>query len=402
VSLSPTGDALTFDGQLGVRGLAINNPRLALDVVRGVDATVLARGVLDDKGTLRLDDAEVGLGSIRATARGSLEQASDHLAASIHVELPSAPCQGLLQSVPSALVPTLLGAEMTGTFGARGNVTFDSRNLDDLVFDWGVDDRCAMAVVPEGLAHERFAEPFEHTVYSPEGELESITTGPTTEAWTDLAHISPFMQVAVLTTEDGAFFRHHGFNRAAIRNALIANLKAGRFVRGASTITMQLAKNLFLSRDKTLSRKLEELVLADYLESAFTKQEMMELYLNVIEFGPSVYGITAAAEQYFGRKPGELNLAECLFLSSLLPSPLKYSKLAEKPVLSESWTKHLHALMGIAAKLGTISPEELEEGLRQTVAFHDPKEPPPAPRTPITANHFTRTTMADFDWEATP
>ena len=134
----------------------------------------------------------------------------------------------------------------------------------------------------------------------------------------------------MLTTEDGGFFRHHGFNTCAIRTALIANIKAGRFVRGASTITMQLAKNLFLSREKTLSRKLEELILTDYLEQTFTKDEMMELYLNVIEFGPDVYGVTAAADHYFGRTPAELNLAECLFLASLLPQPLRYHHLRER------------------------------------------------------------------------
>ena len=114
------------------------------------------------------------------------------------------------------------------------------------------------------------------------------------------------MIAAVLTTEDGAFYKHHGFNHAAIRNSAAANLKARRFVRGASTITMQLAKNLFLSREKTLSRKIEEVILTDYLEQAFRKDDMMELYLNVIEFGPDVYGVTQAAEYYFGRKPEEL------------------------------------------------------------------------------------------------
>ena len=130
------------------------------------------------------------------------------------------------------------------------------------------------------------------------------TTGPGSDNWTPLDEISPYMQVAVLTTEDGGFLKHHGFNRASIRSSIVANLKARRFARGASTITMQLAKNLFLSRDKTLSRKLEEVVLTDYLEQTFSKDELMELYLNVIEFGPAVYGITAAAEHYFGRTPG--------------------------------------------------------------------------------------------------
>jgi hypothetical protein len=403
VSLAASGDELTFDGDVGVRGLAIRNPRVAFDVVRGVDAAVVARGVLDDRGALRLDDAEVTLGAFHVLAQGTIEQTPQRLVASLAMDLPGAPCQSLLESIPSALVPTLEGAEATGTLGAHGRIAFDSTNLDDLVFDWNVEDRCSLTTVPEGLSHDRFSQPFEHAVYLPDGTLEVETTGPTTDAWTDLAHISPFMQVAVLTTEDGAFYKHRGFNRAAIRNALIANLKAGRFVRGASTITMQLAKNLFLSREKTLARKLEELILADYLEQAFTKKEIIELYLNVIEFGPDLYGITKAADHYFGRKPAQLNLAECMFLSSLLPSPLRFSKLADKPALSEGWTKHLHDLINIAARLGTISPEEAEEGLKEVVAFHDPKDPPPAPRPPVTGTHFEATHASDdADWEATP
>ena len=192
------------------------------------------------------------------------------------------------------------------------------------------------------------------------------------------------MQVAVLTTEDGHFYHHKGFNHAAIRNALIANLKARRFVRGASTITMQLAKNLFLSREKTLSRKLEELVLADYLEQAFSKAEMMELYLNVIEFGPNLYGITAAAQHYFGRKPSELNLAECLFLSSILPQPLAFHKAWEKPELGEGWMRTIRARMEVAAMTSEISPAELAEGLTEVVRFHHDSDPPVVPRPPVT------------------
>jgi hypothetical protein len=403
VSLASAGDALTFEGDVSARGLAIDERRIARETVRGVDATALARGVLDDKGMLRVDDAEVALGALRLLAHGSAEQTAEHLVASLAVELPSASCESLLQSVPSALLPILDGAEMSGSLGARGRIAFDSRNLDDLVFAWDVEDRCSMATVPEGLAKERFTQPFEHAIYEPDGTLEEETTGPTSDNWTDLEHISPFMQVAVLTTEDGAFYRHQGFNRAAMRNALVADLKAGRFVRGASTITMQLAKNLFLSRDKTLSRKLEEVILADYLESAFTKAEMMELYLNVIEFGPSVYGITQAAARYFGRTPAELDLAECLFLASILPSPIRYGKLAEKPQLSESWTQHLRELMAIAAKLGTISDAELAEGLKEEVTFRDPKDPPPEQRPPVTGTHFQATNeRTNADWEETP
>ncbi len=203
------------------------------------------------------------------------------------------------------------------------------------------------------------------------------------------------MQVAVLTTEDGAFFHHHGFNTWAIRASLVANLKAGRFVRGASTITMQLAKNLFLSRQKTLARKLEELILADYLERTFHKDEMMELYLNVIEFGPDLYGVRAAAQHYFGRRPAELNLAECLFLSSLLPRPREYHKMYEKGEVAPWLVSNIHQLMEVAHKNARISDKELEEAKAEVIVLHREDAPLPPPRPPVTGSHFT----GDDTWE---
>ncbi|HEY2518314.1 MAG TPA: biosynthetic peptidoglycan transglycosylase [Polyangiaceae bacterium] len=404
IALGPgESDPLTFDVDFSARALAISEPKVADDVVRGLDVAVIARGVLDDSGTLRLDDGELSLGALRVALHGSLAGAEDHLAASLLFELPKTKCQAILSSIPSALIPTLEGTEAEGDLGARVRLVFDSQKLDDLVLDARIDDGCAMTAVPEALAKDRFSQPFEHAIYDPDGSLDMETTGPTTDNWTDLDHISPFMQVAVLTTEDGAFYRHKGFNRAAIRNALVANLKAGRFLRGASTITMQLAKNLFLSREKTLARKLEELILADYLEQTFTKKELMELYLNVIEYGPNVYGITQAAFHYFGRKPDELNLAESLFLSSILPSPVRYHKLAEQPQLSEAWSKHLRDLMGIAGKLGTISADELAQGLAEQVVFHNPKDPLPPPRPSVTGTHFQlERDAADGEWKETP
>ncbi len=385
VVLDGKGKTLTFDGQLTFRGLAAHDPRLAADVVRGLDFDARARGVLSDRGELRLDEVETAMGALRVSGHGALEQTADHVAAAIDFELPVNACEAVIGSIPTALVPALRGAHMQGTLGARGRLAFDTRKLDDLSLDYTIEDRCRMSDVSSELDRDRFSKPFIHRVYTPEGKLAEETTGPTTDNWTDLEHISPFMQAAVLTTEDGGFFHHHGFNHAAIRNALLANIKARRFVRGASTITMQLAKNLFLSRDKTLSRKLEELILTDYLEQAFTKDEMMELYLNIIEFGPNVYGITAAADHYYGRRPEELDLAECMFLASILPKPVHYHHLYEHGELPDSWLRGIRARMIIAQRTGKITAAELAEGLTEPIVFHKPNTPRPPARPPVTA-----------------
>jgi hypothetical protein len=382
LALSADHGSLTFDGEGAVRGIALNLTRLAPEVVRGLDMGVRARGVADSDGNLRLDDFGATLGQIRLIGSGSIEQARDRVTGSLHAEVPVVSCQSILESLPTSLLPVLQGAHVAGNFGGHGLLSFDTRSLDDLRLDYDLQDDCRATAVPESLARERFRGPFAHHIYLPDGTISEVLTGPGTEGWTPLEGISPYMEVAVTTTEDGAFRKHRGFNRSAIRASLVANLKARRFVRGASTITMQLAKNIFLSRDKTISRKLEELALTEYLEQAFNKDELLELYFNIIEFGPSTYGIGPAADYYFGRTAGELNLAECLFLSSLLPSPLRYGKMRDGDQAPESWMKMLHATMETAHKRGLITDAELAEGLTETVVFYHGGPRPPS-RPPV-------------------
>jgi hypothetical protein len=395
VTLDDAGSSAVFDVDVSAKDLAVLQPKIAKEVVRGIALRAMARGTLDADGHLRLDDGELQFGALHLRGRGTVEQSAEYLAANLSFDLPVAACQSLLESVPAALLPHLAGARFKGTLGARGLVAFDTRKIDDLVLKYDFDDLCEMLIVPQELKKDRFNGRFTHAIVNKDDKPDERTTGPGEEDWADLDDISPFMQVAVLTTEDGSFFHHRGFNHAAIRSSIIANLKAGRFVRGASTITMQLAKNLFLSREKTVSRKLEELILATYLEKTFHKEELMELYLNVIEFGPDIYGVRAAARQYFGRRPDELNLAESLFLSSLLPRPREYFKIWEKGELPASWVKNIHQLMDVAEKNGKISRKELDEGLAEVVVFHKETDPPPAPRPAITGAHLT----GGDDWE---
>jgi transglycosylase-like protein len=382
VVLSGDGGTLTFDMEGGTRGLSVHQARIAHDVVRGIDAHVRARGTLSAEGDLRLDDFAAALGALDVAASGTLSQGPANLSAAMHFEIPTTSCQAMLDSMPSALLPVLAGTKMAGTFGALGRIAFDTRKLDDLELQYDVQDHCRVVDAPEALARERFKKPFTHRVYLPDGTMGEQTTGPGTSNWTPLGAISPYLQVAVLTTEDGGFPRHHGFNQGAIRASLVTNLKERRFVRGASTISMQLAKNLFLSREKTLSRKLEELVLTDYLEQTFSKDELMELYLNVIEFGPNVYGVTAASDYYFGRRPAELNLAESFFLSSLLPAPLRYGSMRSAPQAPDGWMNTLHSYMRTAKKVGLISEPELTEGTAEQVVFWH-GDARPAPRPPV-------------------
>ena len=236
------GDVMTFDGSIDVRSVSMRQPRLSEEPLRGLDFAISARGTLNDARELRVDDARIDVGALRVRTHGQIDDVKDHFDVALDLDVSPAECQALLESTPQGLLPLVRQSHMSGTFGATAHLAFDTRTLDKLVLDYQVDDRCRVLDVPHDMSRERFATAFSYRTYHADGTPGETSTGPGSTAWTDLEDISPYMVAAVLTTEDGAFYKHHGFNHAAIRSSVAANLKARRFVRGASTITMQLAK----------------------------------------------------------------------------------------------------------------------------------------------------------------
>jgi monofunctional biosynthetic peptidoglycan transglycosylase len=156
-----------------------------------------------------------------------------------------------------------------------------------------------------------------------QGKLHPLAVGPKNPWWTPSESIPPEMAWAVIVAEDANFYRHEGIDVKAIKNALKYDLEKKRFARGASTITQQTAKNLFLSREKTVTRKIEEIYLAKRMEQVLTKGRILELYLNIVELGPMVYGIGHGAHYYFDKPASSLTPRECAFLAAMLPGPQK-------------------------------------------------------------------------------
>jgi len=140
-----------------------------------------------------------------------------------------------------------------------------------------------------------------------------------------LGRISPYLIQAVLIAEDDKFFEHEGFDWASMRKALEANIKKKKVLRGGSTITQQLAKNLYLSPSQSVIRKVREAAIAFMLEHTLSKKRILELYLNVIEWGDGIFGAEAAARMYFGKPAMALSLAEAIRLASVLPNPHRFS-----------------------------------------------------------------------------
>jgi monofunctional biosynthetic peptidoglycan transglycosylase len=155
-------------------------------------------------------------------------------------------------------------------------------------------------------------------------EGEGDRTGPIT--WVPLSRISPTLRRAVIIAEDANFYHHKGIDWEAAWSALQRDWRERRFSRGGSTITQQLAKNLYLQPRKTIWRKVTEALIAMRIERHLSKPRLLELYLNVVEWGHGIYGAEAAARHYFGKSAAELTIEEASWLAAILPAPLRYEQ----------------------------------------------------------------------------
>ncbi len=179
---------------------------------------------------------------------------------------------------------------------------------------------------------------------------------PGSPSYVQLKDISPYMIHAVIVAEDGSFYSHKGFDWKEIQESLEANLKAGGAKRGGSTLTQQLAKNVFLSQEKSLWRKLKEAYLAYGIETHYKKDFILEKYLNVVEFGPGLYGVKNAAEHYFKKPPSQLHPLEAAWLAHLLPNPKVYSQAFRKGALTPFSKKMVMIILRRMAAYGKLSP----------------------------------------------
>jgi monofunctional biosynthetic peptidoglycan transglycosylase len=174
--------------------------------------------------------------------------------------------------------------------------------------------------------------------------------------WVPLARISPHLQRAVIAAEDASFFIHEGFDWEGIRDAALDNLEAGEMKRGGSTITQQLAKNLYLSSERSLFRKAREALITRSLERRLTKDRILELYLNVAEWGRGVYGAEAAAHHHFGKSAEDLTADEAAWLAAILPSPQRYDPIRKTTALSRRHQRILRWMHKVSTHASSPEP----------------------------------------------
>ena len=196
-----------------------------------------------------------------------------------------------------------------------------------------------------------------------QGDYHPFVVGPKNRYWTPSGRIPAEMKWAVILAEDSNFYKHEGFDVKAIKNAIKYDLEKKSLKRGASTITQQTAKNLFLSREKTITRKLKEIYLAYRMEQELTKGRIIEFYLNVVELGPMVYGIGHGAQYYFGKPASALTPRECAFLAAMLPGP----RLAYNPYKNLGKVlKRSDMILRLLRQKGVLGEGEYQAALAQS------------------------------------
>ncbi len=162
--------------------------------------------------------------------------------------------------------------------------------------------------------------------------------------WVPLSRISPHLRRAVVAAEDASFFTHEGFDWEGMKDAALYDLEKGELKRGGSTITQQLAKNLYLSSERSIFRKAHEALITRSLEHHLTKDRILELYLNVAEWGDGVYGAEAAAHHHFKKPARDLTEEEAAWLAAILPSPRRYDPLRKTTALTRRYERILYRM----------------------------------------------------------
>lgn len=343
-----------------VSGVGVLHPSLDREPWSGLSAAITATArYLPSSGRVDLDAVRLEGFGLMVDVTGWLELAGSGLtrgrvAIRTPARQPSA-CTTLLGAQPEPIRAALRGLVLGGQLGLATTLSFDASNWEALALDLGVSPLCSVVREPDvikGLLTVPAAQATVGTAAGPPGSKTERERVP-------LRLLPRHLIAAFVTAEDARFFTHPGFDVAMIGRALAHDLEVGAFAKGASTLTQQLAKNLFLTPERTLGRKLAEAVLAWRLEAHLSKDQILELYLNIVELGPGIHGVVQAAQAYFGKPASRLSPLESAHLAALTPNPLGLARRFRTGRVDESWLLRLYDLLATMKRSGRLTAAEL-------------------------------------------
>jgi hypothetical protein len=275
-------------------------------------------------------------------------------------------CKQALAALPENFVPELATFKLGGTAELHGEVKLSASGADLKIKNSRFD--CVVTQVPEMYTAAYLSTAFMIERETDRGKI-MIPVDPLRPYFSSYKNIPHHVRAAFVSSEDSGFFQHHGVEMGAIVGAAERNAEAGRAAIGGSTITMQTVKNLFLARDKTISRKAQEMFLAWHIEREISKERILEIYLNMVEFGPGLYGVGRASQRFFGKEPSQLTLKEAVYLASLLPAPVPRYRYFCKGELTPNYERIVKQLLDRMLALGKISAVDHASALAETLLF---------------------------------
>ena len=359
-NIDKDGSELHIDGYTSIANLKINHPKIANKDVVIKNARFDYRFLLGDDFISIDSTSSMQLNKIKVKPYVSYNTEKDTVY-TLKVVIPKMKAQDFIVSLPDGLFTHFQGMEATGNFDYKLDFKFNKNKPNTLVFDSKINKE-NLRITKYGEANlNKLNGEFVYRAIIQNIQQRPILVGNANPNYTPLDQISPYLRKSVLTTEDPSFFSHRGFINEAFKQSILKNIRTKKFSRGASTISMQLIKNVFLTREKTLSRKLEEILLVYILENnrIVSKERMLEVYFNIIEWGPNVYGIGEASHFYFQKPPSALNVDECLYLATIIPKPRKFMyQFNDQGNLKDYAVKNQKFLKNLMFRRGLLIPED--------------------------------------------
>ncbi|MFH0864704.1 MAG: biosynthetic peptidoglycan transglycosylase [Bacteroidota bacterium] len=270
--------------------------------------------------------------------------------------------QDFFGSLPVGLFTNFENIQTSGRLLFSLDFFVDMKQTDSLEFTAGLTGKDFKVVKYGETDFSKIAGPFTYTAYEDGFAAASFLVGPDNPNFTPIEDISLPLKEAVIIAENGGTYYQTGFDINSLRLAIIQDIKEKKFIRGGSTIEMQLVKNVFLTKSKTIARKAEELLIVWLIQSGnlCSHNRMFEVYLNIAEWGPGVYGINQAAKFYFNKTPSLLTVPESIFLASILPRPKWYKYSFDKAgnLDPEMNGAYFNSIATLLVERGTISPAD--------------------------------------------
>jgi hypothetical protein len=269
------------------------------------------------------------------------------------------------------LLPNLHGMELSGDVGLHFGLMFDLRDAEKFSAHSSLSGNCTAVRDAELADPHRLLEPLTVTLKNRFGKTAVRRMDPSEPSFVPLSKVPSHTVAAFLTTEDRRFREHHGFDWPMLVRAAGYNLKHRAFYKGASSISQQLVKNLFLHSTRSISRKLEEAILTWRMEQVVSKDRILELYLNIIEMGPGLWGITDGARVFFSREVRNLTPAESAHLALITPAPVFFYYQLRRSAVPDAWTGNILSLLRKMHLQGAITTEEYQTAKTRGLVIQD-------------------------------